>query len=49
MESVHAHWPTNGAMAFSLFVESLNLTMRSKQKPVHLHQPYVGDTSENAG
>ena len=30
-----------GAMAFSLFVESLNLKMRSKQKPVHLHEPYV--------
>ena len=32
-----------GAMAFSLFVESLNLKMRSKQKPVHLHEAYVGD------
>ena len=34
-----------GAMAFSLFVESLNLKMRSKQPPVHLHQPYVGDAT----
>jgi predicted tellurium resistance membrane protein TerC len=33
------------AMAFSLFVESMNLKMRSKQNPVHLHQPYVGDAS----
>ena len=35
-----------GAMAFSLFVESLNLKMRSKQKPVHLHEAYVGDAAE---
>ena len=38
-----------GAMAFSLFVESLNLRMRSKQKPVHLHQPYVGEAAEKVG
>lgn len=28
------------AMAFSLAVELLNLRMRSRQKPVELHQPY---------
>jgi len=29
------------AMAFSVFVEVLNLRMRTKSQPVHLHQPYV--------
>jgi predicted tellurium resistance membrane protein TerC len=28
------------AMAFSLFVEVINLRVRDKAKPVHLHQPY---------
>jgi len=32
-----------GAMAFSLFVEGLNLRVRAKQKPVHLHQQYVDE------
>ena len=31
------------AMAFSLFVEMLNLRMRSKAKPVELHTPYVAE------
>src|SRR5687767_725999 len=31
------------AMAFSVFVEMINLRVRSKGKPVHLHQPYVAD------
>ncbi len=30
------------AMAFSVFVEFLNLRLRSKSKPVRLHQPYPG-------
>jgi predicted tellurium resistance membrane protein TerC len=29
------------AMAFSLFVEVLNLRLRKPQEPVHLHQSYV--------
>ena len=29
------------AMAFSVFVEMINLRVRSKGKPVHLHQAYV--------
>ena len=29
------------AMAFSVFVEMINLRVRSKGKPVHLHQSYV--------
>ena len=29
------------AMAFSVLVEMINLRVRSKGKPVHLHQPYV--------
>jgi predicted tellurium resistance membrane protein TerC len=29
------------SMAFSVFVEMINLRVRSKSKPVHLHQAYV--------
>jgi predicted tellurium resistance membrane protein TerC len=29
------------AMAFSLFVETINLRVRKKSAPVHLHTPYV--------
>jgi predicted tellurium resistance membrane protein TerC len=29
------------AMAFSVFVEMLNIRMRAKAQPVHLHEPYV--------
>jgi predicted tellurium resistance membrane protein TerC len=29
------------AMAFSVFVEMLNLRMKAKGKPVHLHEPYA--------
>jgi predicted tellurium resistance membrane protein TerC len=31
------------AMAFSVFVEMINLRVRSKSTPVHLHQPYKND------
>jgi predicted tellurium resistance membrane protein TerC len=31
------------AMGFSIFVETLNLRMFKKAKPVHLHQAYVAD------
>ena len=31
------------AMAFSVFVEMINLRVRSKGTPVHLHQPYAKD------
>lgn len=31
------------AMAFSLFVETINLRVRRKSPPVHLHTPYVPD------
>jgi predicted tellurium resistance membrane protein TerC len=33
------------AMAFSVFVEALNIRMRRKAVPVHLHEPYVGGGS----
>ena len=33
------------AMAFSLFVETINLRVRRKSEPVHLHTPYVPDES----
>lgn len=42
-EGLHVHFPkgyTYSAMAFSLFVEFLNLKMRAKAKPVHLHEAY---------
>ena len=31
------------AMAFSIFVEMINLRVRAKSAPVHLHQPYKSD------
>ena len=31
------------AMAFSIFVEMINLRVRSKSAPVHLHQPYKNE------
>jgi predicted tellurium resistance membrane protein TerC len=30
------------AMGFSIFVEMINLRVRAKAEPVHLHQPYKG-------
>jgi predicted tellurium resistance membrane protein TerC len=29
------------AMGFSIFVEMINLRVRAKSKPVHLHHPYT--------
>jgi predicted tellurium resistance membrane protein TerC len=29
------------AMGFSIFVEMINLRVRARSKPVHLHQPYT--------
>ena len=40
------------AMAFSLFVETINLRVRRRSEPVHLHTPYVADetaTPEEGG
>ena len=34
------------AMAFSLFVEMLNLRAGHREAPVHLRQPYVPDTDK---
>ena len=31
------------SMAFSVFVEALNIRLRKKSQPVHLHQQYVAD------
>jgi predicted tellurium resistance membrane protein TerC len=42
-ESFHREIPKGYiyfAMAFSIGVEMLNLKMRKKAEPVHLHQPY---------
>ena len=48
-ESFDTHIPKGYiyfAMAFSLFVESINLRVRRKSAPVHLHAPYVpGETA----
>lgn len=43
-EGLHAHVPKGYvyfAMAFSLFVEVLNIRMRKKAKPVELHEPHL--------
>jgi predicted tellurium resistance membrane protein TerC len=37
------------AMGFSIFVEMLNLRLRKKAKPVHLHEPYVPDLTGREG
>ena len=45
-ESFHQEIPKGYiyfAMAFSVFVEMINLRVRSKGKPVHLHQAYVDE------
>jgi predicted tellurium resistance membrane protein TerC len=51
-ESFDTHIPKGYiyfAMAFSLFVETINLRVRRKSAPVHLHAPYVpGDTASPA-
>ena len=44
VESLHVHIPKGYvyfAMAFSVFVELLNLRVRGKQAPVHLRQSYT--------
>jgi predicted tellurium resistance membrane protein TerC len=43
-EGFHQHIPKGYvyfAMAFSVFVEALNIRMRGKAKPVHLHERFV--------
>jgi predicted tellurium resistance membrane protein TerC len=43
-EGFHQHIPKGYvyfAMAFSVFVEMLNIRLRKVSAPVHLHQPYV--------
>jgi predicted tellurium resistance membrane protein TerC len=43
-EGFHHHIPKGYiyfAMAYSVFVEMINLRVRSKSQPVHLHRPYV--------
>lgn len=43
-EGMHAHVPKGYvyfAMAFSLFVEVLNIKMRKKARPVALHEPHL--------
>jgi len=50
MEGLHQHIPKGYiyfAMAFSVFVEMLNLRVRQRQgTPVQLHQPYVAEAPE---
>jgi predicted tellurium resistance membrane protein TerC len=45
-EGFHQHIPKGYiyfAMAFSVFVEVLNIRLRRVSQPVHLHQPYAGE------
>jgi predicted tellurium resistance membrane protein TerC len=48
-EGLHRHIPKGYvyfAMAFSVFVEVINLRLRkSKTAPVKLHEPYVPETA----
>jgi predicted tellurium resistance membrane protein TerC len=37
------------AMGFSVFVEAINLRVRRKAEPVHLHEPYVAESAAAAG
>ncbi len=52
VEGLHQHIPKGYiyfAMGFSVFVEALNLRIRSKEhEPVKLHQPYVAKPKESA-
>ena len=46
-EGFHHHIPKGYiyfAMAFSVFVEMINLRVRAKSEPVHLHQAYVDES-----
>jgi predicted tellurium resistance membrane protein TerC len=51
-EGLHRHIPKGYiyfAMAFSVFVEMINLRLRkSKSAPVKLHEPYVTETAGEA-
>jgi predicted tellurium resistance membrane protein TerC len=45
-EGLHRHIPKGYiyfAMAFSVLVEVLNMRLRRKAEPVHLHNPYTDD------
>jgi predicted tellurium resistance membrane protein TerC len=47
VEGLHQHIPKGYiyfAMGFSVFVEMLNLRLRTKAEPVKLHEPYVPAT-----
>ncbi|MGQ0605087.1 MAG: TerC family protein [Anaerolineales bacterium] len=52
VEGLHQHIPKGYvyfAMAFSVFVELLNLRLRkARATPVHLHESYVGETGKGA-
>ena len=37
------------SMAFSVFVEALNIRLRKVSRPVHLHQPYAPAAGERSG
>lgn len=49
VEGLHQHIPKGYiyfAMAFSIFVELLNMRLRKKQAPVKLHEPYVEEPAK---
>ena len=46
-DSIGAHVPKGyiySAMAFSIFIECINMLHRRRQRPVHLRNPYGGET-----
>jgi predicted tellurium resistance membrane protein TerC len=48
-EGFHQHIPKGYiyfAMAFSVFVEMLNIRLRKFTQPVHLHHPYEAETTK---
>lgn len=52
VEGLHQHIPKGYiyfAMGFSVFVEMLNLRVRSKEGPVRLREPYTSQKPEQAG
>jgi predicted tellurium resistance membrane protein TerC len=49
VEGLHQHIPKGYiyfAMGFSVFVEMLNLRLRTKSEPIKLHEPYVAEAGK---
>ena len=48
-ESLHLKNYVYFAMAFSFLVELLNMKLRKKQEPGHLHQPHANESEKESG